>query len=81
MVAPQELNDDANWTLVESKQTRKLREKERLENLAQFPPLPTVNEGSVATSTEMLPQSAEPTRLISRKFLMKICNHPEPQEP
>ena len=52
MVAPQELNDDTNWTLVESKQTRKLREKERLQNLAQFPPLPMMNEGSVAMSTE-----------------------------
>ena len=70
MVAPRELNDDANWTLVESKQTRKLREKERLENLAQFPPLPTVNEGSVAMSTE----TASSKRRANKINLKKIFN-------
>ena len=52
MVTPQELNDDAHWTLVESKQTQKFQEKERLQNLTQFPPLLTVNEGSAVMSTE-----------------------------
>ena len=46
------MEDDANWTLVESKQTQKLQEKERIHNLAQFLPVPMLNEGSVATSKE-----------------------------
>ena len=70
MVAPQELNDDANWTLVESKQIQKLRQKESLQNLAQFPPLPTVNEGSVAMSTE----TASSKRRTNKINLKKIFN-------
>ena len=70
MVAPQELNDNANWTLVESKQTRKLQEKERLQNLAQFPPLPTVNEGSVA----MLTETASSKCRANKIYLKKIFN-------
>ena len=46
MVAPQEVYDNTNWTLVESKQTRNLKEKERLQHMAKCPPLPTVNKGS-----------------------------------
>ena len=70
MVAPRELNDDANWTLIESKQTCKLWEKERLQNLAQFPPLPTVNEGSVAISTETA-SSKRRTNKINLKKIFK----------
>ena len=64
------VNDDANWTLVESKQTSKLQEKERIQNLAQFPPLHTVNEGSVDMSTE----TASSKRRANKINLKKIFN-------
>ena len=70
MVAPQELNDDANWTLVQSKKTRKQKEKERQEHLAQFPPLSTENEGSVAKSKE----SASSKHRTTKINLSKIFN-------
>jgi len=70
MVAPQELNDDASWTLVESKKTRKQNKKERLQHLAQFPPLPKVKDGSVAMSQE----SASSKRLSTKINLNKIFN-------
>ena len=44
MVAPQEVNDDANWTLVESKKTQKERKKAKQENFAAFPPLPSIKK-------------------------------------
>ena len=42
MVAPQELNDDAGWTLDQSKKTWKERQKAKEENLTAFPPLPSI---------------------------------------
>ena len=45
IVALQELkNDDTSWIFVQSKKNQKLREKERLQYLAQIPSFPTVNE-------------------------------------
>ena len=68
IVAPQELNDDTNWTLVESKQTHKLQEKKRLQNLAQLPHLPTVNEGLVAMSTETASSKRRANKINLKKF-------------
>ena len=50
MVSPQKLNDDAGWTLVQSKKIRKARAKVRQEHMADFPPLlhAQSNEESVA---------------------------------
>ena len=50
LIAPQELNDAGNWILVKSNKTHKIEEKDSLQILVQFPPLPTVNEGSMAMS-------------------------------
>ena len=44
IVAPQELNDDASWTLIQSKKTRKERQKAKEKNLTAFPPLPSIQE-------------------------------------
>ena len=54
MVAPQQLNDDAGWTLVQSKKTQKERKKAKQEQLAAFPPLPNIqnNQESVANSSK-----------------------------
>ena len=68
MVSQQGLNDDVNWTLVEAKQTRKLREKERLQNLTQFPLLPTVNEGSVVMSTETASSKRRANKINLKDF-------------
>ena len=50
MVAPQQLNDDASWTLVQSKKTQKERKEKQQKELAAFPPLPKIekNQESVA---------------------------------
>ena len=70
IVAPQELNDDASWTLVESKKTLKQNKKERLQRLAQFPPLLKVREGPVAISQE----SASSKQVSIKIHLNKIFN-------
>ena len=44
MVAPQELNDDAGWILVQSKKTWKERQKAKEENLAAFSPLLSIQK-------------------------------------
>ena len=71
MVAPQESNADTNWTLVESKQTRKLREKVRLQHLAWFPPLPAVNEGSVTRSKETTSSKHGANKINLKKIFNK----------
>ena len=61
MVAPHELNDDASWTLVQSKKTQKERQKAKQENLAAFPPLPSIQKGdeSVAKLSEKSASSSK----------------------
>ena len=68
MVAPQELFDDASWTIVESKKTRKQNKKERLQHLAQFPPLPKVKGGSVAMSQESASSKHKHTKINLNKI-------------
>ena len=53
MVAPRELNDDAGWTLVQSKKTRKERQNAKEENLATFPPLPSIQKDSTTNQTNV----------------------------
>ena len=50
MVAPQEINDNADWSLVQSKKTQKKRQKAKQENLATFPPLPSIQKMMCRTS-------------------------------
>ena len=73
MVAPQELNDDAGWTLVQSKKTRKERVKARQEHMAAFLPLSCTqdNEESVASLSN---KSASSSKCSMKPNLSKIFN-------
>ena len=44
MVAPQQLNDDTSWTLIQSKKTWKERKEAKQANLAAFPPLSSIQK-------------------------------------
>ena len=61
MVAPEELNDDAGWTHVQSKKTQKERQKAKEENLTAFPPLPSIqkDDESVAKLSEKSASSSK----------------------
>ena len=63
MVAPQELFDDASWTIVESKKTRKKNKKERLQHLAQFLLFLKSKEGQWPCHKNQLPQSTSTLKL------------------
>ena len=61
MVAPRELNVDAGWTLIQSKKTRKERQKAKEENLTAFLALPSIqkDDESVAKLSEKSASSSK----------------------
>ena len=74
VVTPQELNDDAGWALVQSKKTRKEIQKAKEEDLAAFPPLPSIqkDDESVAKLSE---KSSSSSKCSMKLKLNKIFNN------
>ncbi len=74
MVAPQELNDDAGWTLVQSKKTQKERSKARQDNMAAFPPL-LCTQSNEELVVSLLKKSASSNKNSMKPKLNKIFNN------
>ena len=74
MVAPQELNDDTGWTLVQSKKTWKERQKAKEENLTAFPPLPSIQKDDESVA-KLLEKSVSSNKRSIKLKLNKIFNN------
>ena len=74
MVAPEELNDDTDWTLVQSKKTWKERQKAKEENLTAFPPLPSIQKDDESMAS--LSEKAASSSKCSMKMMKLSAYHP-----